>query len=219
MIGTTIALAAVVAGAAIGATKALTPRQERQAVIDDAAGRLGVKPSELSKALEQALENRVDAAVADGRLSKEQGARLKQRIDAGDLPMLGLGPRGFRHGPDGFRGRGGFPGMMPGGKLDGAADYLGLGRMQLFQALSAGKTLASLARDRGKSVSGLVDAMVAAARKRLDEAVAAGRLTEADRKEVLAGLKERIARLVNEGLPRERTEHGRTDVPSTSQDA
>src|SRR5688500_8461458 len=85
-------LLAAVAGGAIGATK-LTPRQESQAVINDAADQLGVEPGELSNALKQALKNRVDAAVEDGRLTKEQGQRMKERIDANEVPLFGLGPR------------------------------------------------------------------------------------------------------------------------------
>lgn len=206
-------LVAVVAGAAIGATKALTPKQESEAVINDAAGQLGVEPGELTNALKQALKNRVDAAVEDGRLTKEQGAKMKQRIDADGVPMLGLGPRGFRHHHRGHHKV--MPGMLFGGKLEGAAEYLGMDRLQLMEALSDGKTLAALARDRNKSVDGLIGAMVEAAEKRLDEAVAGGKLTEADKKEMLTELKGRITRLVNKGFPVHRAERGRAYfVPS-----
>jgi hypothetical protein len=199
-IGAAVVLAVVAVGGAIGATK-LTPRQESQAVIDDAANRLGVQPNELSNALKQALKNRVDAAVEDGRLTNAQGERMKQRIDANEVPLFGLGPRPFHN----HRHKG-FPPMIFGGKLEGAAEYLGMERRQIFRALSTGKTLADLARDRGKSVDGLIEAMVDGAEKRLDEAVAAGKLTEAEKKDALVGLKERITRLVNEGFRVHRAE-------------
>jgi hypothetical protein len=194
-------LVAVAAGGAIAATK-LTPREESQAVINDAANQLGVQPRELSNALKQALKNRVDAAVEDGRLTKEQGQRMKERIDAGGVPLFGLGQRGFHdHHRKGFA-----PHMLFGGKAAGAADYLGMERTELFEALSREKTLADLARERDKPVDGLIDAMVEATEKQLDEAVADGKLTEADKNEVLADLRERITRLVNEGLPAPRFE-------------
>lgn len=215
VIGAIIALSAIVAGAAIGATKVLTPEQERQAVIDDAAGQLGVEPNELSNALKQALKNRVDAAVEDGRLTKEQGAKMKERIDADGAPMLGLGPRGFHEKHEVFRGGKGFPGKVFGGKVEGAAEYLGMERREVFEALRSGKTLAEVARDSGKSVNGLIDAMVEAAEKRLDQAVADGKLTKAEKNEVLGDLKERISRLVNEGRPRHHVERERTHfIPS-----
>ena len=92
------ALAAVGGGAAYAAGE-LSPRQESSAIIDDAAEQLGVESTELADALEQALENRVDEAVADGRLTKEQGEELKARIAAGEAPLLGLrgGGPGFGH--------------------------------------------------------------------------------------------------------------------------
>ena len=84
------------AAGAVAAARALDPREESQAVIDDAADQLGVESSELSDALKQALKNRVDEAVESGRLTEEQGAELKERIDSGETPLIfpGLG----RHG-------------------------------------------------------------------------------------------------------------------------
>jgi hypothetical protein len=50
-------------------------------------------------------------------------------------------------------------------------------------------------------VAGLVDALVAAAKNHLDEAVAAGRLTKAQETEMLNGLRDRITSLVNSTPP------------------
>jgi hypothetical protein len=156
-------------------------------VIDDAAKQLGVTPSALSNALKTALKNRIDAAVAAGRLTKAQGDELKARIDSGDLP-LGLGGLGHHGGPFGH--------FL---ELDAAADYLGLSESQLRSELSGGKTLAQVARDHGKSVDGLIDAMVGEAKKHLDDAVADGRITRAQADSVLADLKQRITDRVNNG--------------------
>jgi hypothetical protein len=46
-------------------------------------------------------------------------------------------------------------------------------------------------------VDGLIDALVASAKQKLDKAVAAGRLTKAQKTEILNGLKDRITTLVN----------------------
>lgn len=190
--GVLLVSAIAVAGAAIGATKVLSPRQESQAVIEDAAGQLGVTPQRLTDALKQALKNRVDEAVKDGLLTKEQAARIKERIDAGDVPLFGLGP-----GP-GFRHHGG--GLFH-ARFDAAAKYLGMTEAELRQALEGGKSLAQVAKDHNKSVDGLVNTLVGGAEKKLDKAVAAGRLTEAEKKEMLAGLKDRITDLVNGRFP------------------
>ena len=182
--------ATVGAGGAIAATQ-LNPKQESQAVVNDAAEELGVKPSELTAALKEALTNRVDAAVEAGRLTKEQGAELKERIESSEVPLVGLGGPGFGH-------RGGLHHV---GDLDAAASYLGISEANLRNALEDGKTLAEVAKARGKSVAGLVDALVAAAKAELGAAVDAGRLTDAQRDSMLTGLKARITSLVNGERP------------------
>src|SRR4029453_7675259 len=192
-------LAVVVVGGGIAATKALTPKQESQAVIDDAAKQLGVTPAQLSSALKQALKNRVDEAVKDGRLTKAEGDRLKQAIDPGGPPFFGLGPPRFHdHGHFGFRHHGHGPFEQG---LTAAADYLGVTRAQLMNELRDGKSLAQVAKAHGKSADGLVDALVKQAEQKLDQAVKNGRITEAEKTEMLAGLKKRITDLVNGRFP------------------
>jgi hypothetical protein len=180
------ALAATVgAGGAIAATQ-LDPKQESQAVVEDAAEQLGVEPSELSEALKDALANRVDEAVEAGQLTEEQGAELKERIESGDVPLLGLGGPGLGHR------------VHHVGDLDAAASYLGMTEASLMAAIEDGKTLAEIAEDRGKSVEGLVNALVEDAEAELQAAVDAERLTDAQRDSIVSGLKERITHLVNE---------------------
>jgi polyhydroxyalkanoate synthesis regulator phasin len=198
VLGTAL-LAVIVVGGGIAATKALTPKQQSQAVIDDAAKQLGVSPDKLSSALKQALKNRVDEAVKSGRLTKAQADRLKQAIDDGDAPLFGLGPRRFHdHGHFGFRGH--VHGPFAEG-LKAAADYLGLTRAQLMTELRGGKSLAQVAKAHGKTADGLVDALMKQADEKLDQAVKNGRITEAEKTEMLAGLKQRITDLVNGRFP------------------
>ena len=193
--GAAALLAAAGGGAAIAASGS-SPSEENKAILDSAAKKLGISSSKLSAALKQALSDRVDAAVAAGRLTKDQGDALKQRINSDDFPLFGgRHERGFGHGR--FI-----------GKLDAAAGYLGLTEAQLRTQLESGKSLAQIAQAQGKSVSGLVDALVAAAKKRLDEAVAAGRLTKAQADEMLAGLRTRITSIVNSTGPAGRPRFG-----------
>ena len=189
-------IAVLGAGAAVAATKLLSPSERSQAIVNDAAQQLGVEPAKLSAALKKALENQVDADVAAGRITKEQGDAIKERIESGDYPILG-GPGALWAG--GFRGPGGFGfghHHLLGG-LEPAATYLGLTEAELRTELMSGKTLADVAKDKGKSVAGLVDALVADAKKRIDAGVAAGRLTQAEADQVLSDLKERVTDRVN----------------------
>jgi hypothetical protein len=166
------------------------PQQESQAVIDDAAKQLGITPAKLSGALKKALEDRVDAGVAAGTITKEQGDELKARIESQDYPLvtggLGFGHHGFG---DGFS------------RLSTAADYLGLSESELRTQLASGKTLADIAKAQGKSVDGLVSALLADVKTKLDAAVAAGRITEAQADQVLADAKQRITDMVNGTMP------------------
>ena len=125
------AIAALVVGlgaaGAVAASRMLSPSEESKAVIDDAAAQLGVKPQALSDALKQALKNRVDEAVDAGTLTKEEAAKLKERIDSDEYPLL------FGHGggPDGreFGHHGHFE------ILATASAYLGMSEADLRAAL------------------------------------------------------------------------------------
>jgi polyhydroxyalkanoate synthesis regulator phasin len=185
-------LAVAGGGAAIAATQ-LSPQQESQAVLNDAAKQLGVSPSELSSALKSALEKRIDAAVADGRLTKEQGDELKQRVESGDFPLFGIPGFGLGHG--------GFEHHAMFGGLDSAATYLGVSEDELRSELESGKSLADVAKAKDKSVDGLVDALVADAKKHLDEEVSEGHLTRDQADQILSRLEEGIRAMVNGERP------------------
>jgi uncharacterized protein YidB (DUF937 family) len=178
-----VAGALAVAGGGVGIAATRADSNESQAVIDDAAKRLGVEPAALSNALKSALKDRIDAAVAAGRLTKAQGDALKARIDAGGPPIL-FG--GLARGPFGH--------LL---KLDAAASYLGLTEAQVETQVAGRKTLAQIAKERGKSVDGLVDAMTAEVKSRLDAAVAAGKLTRAQADQALKDVKQRVTDRVN----------------------
>ena len=193
VIGAAVALLLIGAGGAFAAGKLSSPKEERQAVISDAAKRLGIEPAKLSAALNGALKDRVDAAVAAGRLSRAEGDALKARIDAGDAPFLfGVGPH---------RGGFGFEHHRVGAGIDAAAKYIGITEAQLRTELQNGKTLAEVAKAHGKTVDGLVAALVANAKAKLDAAVKAGKLTQSQANEMLADLKERVTDFVNGNVP------------------
>jgi AraC-like DNA-binding protein len=183
-------------GGAYAATQKSSPTPpdraaEQKAFLDDVAGRLHVSADQLTRAIKGAARDRVDAAVKAGRLTQAQADRIKQRIEqANALPLAG----GPRLGP-GVLGL--HRGFGPGADLRAAASYLGLTPQGLFAALRAGKSLADVASDRGKSVAGLKAALKAAATSRLDAAVKAGRLTDAERTRIEANLDQRLDDLVN----------------------
>jgi hypothetical protein len=184
--GAGAALAAVGAGAAVGATK-LTPSEESTAIVEDAAKQLGVSPEKLSGALRQAFENRIDEAVAQGLLSEESAERLKKGLEAGELPLVGTPP---------LKALGQHAHRLLRVGLRTAATYLGVTEAELREALRSGKSLADVAEAEGKSVDGLVDALIEEQTARLDEAVESGRMTKAQREELAGRLRESVERMV-----------------------
>jgi uncharacterized protein YidB (DUF937 family) len=187
--GTGAALAVAGGGAALAATQ-LSPKAESQAVVNDAAKQLGVDPTKLSNALKQALDNRVDAAVAAGTLTKEQADKFKAQIASDEFPLFGgpgLGRKGGSHDR--------------GAHLSAAATYLGVTQEALRTSLDGGKTLADLAKEKGKSADGLVDALVADETKELGAAVTAGKLTAAQRDALIANARQRFQDLVDGKAP------------------
>jgi hypothetical protein len=198
-----LAVAGVAAGLAFagggGKTQktATTAAGTTSSLLDDIAAELGIPPAKLKDATVKALEKRVDAAVAAGQLTKDQGDALKTRIETGADDLFGgLGKLGRAGAIGGFWWHGfGGPGFFwGGGLLQPAADYLGLTRDQLMTKLMNGQSLADVAKaTQGKSVDGLEQAILDAAKKQLD-----ARGVAADtQKQVLDKLKAALPALVD----------------------
>jgi len=100
----------------------------------------------------------------------------------------GMGGPGYLGGP---RGTGGIWAGQSG--LKAAASYLGISQDKLFSDLRSGKSLAAVAKAEGKSVSGLENAILAAATSEIN---ARSGLTAAQKKEMISELKSHLNALV-----------------------
>lgn len=232
VIGLAALAVAAFAGGAYAAAQNSGPNT-RQAFLNDVAKRLHVTPQQLSAALNGATVDQLQAAVKAGQLTQAQADALAQRLKNGQVPAFPLAPLGRFGSPvpfgpggrsavpgqkpfsvpaPGFGGRGfggpGFGGPGFGGRALGAesaaASYLGLTDTQLFQQLASGKSLAQIATAKGKSVSGLEQAMTAAEKKGLDRLVAAKALTQAQENQVLKRFSTNLSQRVNSkglGMP------------------
>ena len=130
--------------------------------------------------------------------TKAQGDAIKQRLQQGGPFFLGrrmLGPRPFLGGR-GFR-----LGFGPGKSLDAAAHFLGMTDVQLASQLRSGKSLAQVAKDKGKSLDGLKQAIRTAVQAKLDREVNAGRITAAQRTEFMNAFTRRLDELVTRTPP------------------
>ena len=180
----------------------------------DLAKEKGKSVDGLKAAVKKPIKDKVDEAVKNGTLTKEQGADLyaglSKAADAfvdGDFAgPLGLGLRAL--GPLGLGkafGHRGAPfhfGFGLGGSdvLSSAADYLGLTNAQLREAMANGKSLSELAKDKGKSVDGLKDAVKKPIKAKIDAAVKDGVLTKEQGDELYGALSTGVDAFVDSGL-------------------
>lgn len=204
-------VAAAGTGVAVATTRTDDAKQREQAVLDDAAKRLGVAPAELRDALGKALDDQLDAAVKAGRLTQEQADAIKQRRADSGLVLGGghPGPGFERHGLRGGPGFGpGFGHGGPGAVFDAAAKAVGLTRAQLFERLRTGKSLQEIAKAQDKDYAQVKAAIRDAVKADLDQAVKDKRLTQEQADELLDHLTEHL----DDGFFG-RQEHGRHAGP------
>jgi len=196
----TLAIGAVVVAAAAGggaAVAATTNSSSPNDFLDSVAKHLGISRQKLDDATKAAALDQVDAQLKAGRITQAQADQLKQRIQNGDIPPLAFGRGGF--GP-GVQGVPGGPRVLKTGiddALSAAAKYLGLSESDLRAKLGNGQSLADIAKAQGKSTGGLEDAIVAAQKSALDQAVKDKHLTHAQADRILAGMKAHADDLVN----------------------
>lgn len=135
------------------------------------------------------LADTLQELVDDGTITSEQADAVEGAIREARPERQGRGPGAFGH-------RGGGPLA-----LQEAAAALGLDTDALREALRDGRSIADVAAEQGVDLQGVIDALVAAAEERLDEAVAEGEIDAERAAERRSALRDRITRLVEEDFP------------------
>lgn len=146
---------------------------------------MNIQRAALDSAITSAGNSTADTAVQQGTLTQAQADALKARVQAGDLGTL-FGGRGGRGGPGGLK----LPGVHQ-AMFDAAAQALNLTADELMTQLRSGQTLAQLAQANNTTEQAVTDAALAAAKTQLDQAVAAGTLTQAQADAAYAELQQR----------------------------
>jgi len=142
--------------------------------IAKTAEKLGISTEELTTAMSNAQFDLIDEEVANGKLTEDEAAKLKERVNEyGPLSVLGL-----RH-------RKGAEGVCRGSKLliGAAADVLQMDRAEIVSAIRSGQSLAEIAQSKGMSVEDFKTALLESVKSKLDAKVADGTSTteQADR--------------------------------------
>ena len=182
--------AALVAVAALAFGAGSAAAADTPSLGDAVAARLGITGDQLRAAFKAELNARIDAAVAAGRLTPDQGAKLKERVaNAKGLGIVARRAFAERHKALVAR-------IVNANRLGAAAKYLGMTPKEVRTARQSGQSLAQIATSKGKSVDGLVAAIVAPAKARSAKAVSNGKLTQQRADELIARLTERVQALV-----------------------
>jgi uncharacterized protein YidB (DUF937 family) len=187
---------------AADATKPAGHVRGDSALLDAAAKALNLTTQQLTDKLSDGKTTIADVA-------KQQNVDINKVIDAiasadrariGDIvnkpwPKFGAGPGGDRHGGFGF-------GFGLGAGLDSAAKALGISTDDLKTDLAKGQTIAQIAKSKNVDVNKVIDALVADASAKIDQARKDGHLTQAQADKAKTDLKTRITDLVNNGFPK-----------------
>ena len=185
------AIAAVIVGGTLAAVTAGrgTAHENRGGPLVTAAGYLGVPEAQLRSELQS---GRSLAQIANATSGRSSSGLVSVLLAAG-REKLAKSQANLPRRVNALVNRVRVQAQRP-----AAARYLGLRPAQLASELRSGKTLAQIASaTSGKSVSGLIDAIVAARRPALAARVAAGSLTQAQADTRLARLRTRVTASVN----------------------
>jgi hypothetical protein len=135
---------------------------------------LGITPSQLQDDRKTALNQVLDAAVANGRLTQEQADQIRQHPKRSAAFLRGALP-----------------------VFEAAADTLHMTKEELRTEVSGGKSLADIAAAQNVSVDQLKAGITAEIKERLDQAVVIGRISQDRENKILDGLSKRLDTVVH----------------------
>ncbi len=141
-------------------------------------------------AVEQAQNQVVDEALAEGWLTEDQAERMRERMDQ-DLPGPGFGGRGFMGPKMGFMGRG------EASLFTVAAEQLDMTVSELMTELRDGKSIADVAGEKSVSLETITNAYVAQLEENLKQAVEDGKMTQNQADWMLEQTKEKLPDLLD----------------------
>ena len=146
------------------------------------------KADDLIAAIVAAQKTNLDNEKAAGWITADQETAILDRYKDAVTDLVNSGP------PVPGNGR-------VGGLLQTAATFLGMSVSDLQADLKAGKSLADEAKAKGKSVDDLVAALLAPAKKNLDQAVTDQKITQAQETAILNKMTQGLTNLVNNVKP------------------
>lgn len=155
----------------------------------------GVDPAAVKQTVLAQLQEKLDEAVANGRITEDEAAAIYERASGHLDTLMSSTPDDLPRPHRAVRGA-----LRDG--IGTAAGAIGIAPLDLARAIRDGQTIADVASENGVEPQAVIDALVAEANARIDERAAARGLGEDEVAELKARAEERITTLVNEGGPR-----------------
>ncbi|MCL6592640.1 MAG: hypothetical protein K6T31_01565 [Alicyclobacillus sp.] len=152
----------------------------------------GMSEQTLIADLQTALQQKLDQAVQNGKLSADQEQQLLQKFASNASKWVESTWQAPPHKPGGF----GF-----GAELTTVASILGVDQSTLKTDLQAGQTLAQIAASKGISEQTLIADLQSALQQKLDQAVQNGKLTSAQEQQILQQFSSHAQQLVESKFP------------------
>jgi polyhydroxyalkanoate synthesis regulator phasin len=176
--GSVLTAAVVAVAASPSPSPSSSGSDASQIFVQKLAGILHLSQGQTQDDLKQAELQTVDQLVKDGKLTQAQANQIKQRIQSGKGPLVGIpGARGPVNQ--------GLASSLRTAELNAAAGALGMSPSDLQTQLRSGKSLAELEQSKGVSDSTVRSAMHDAAKKVLDQAVKDGQVTQSQEDAIL----------------------------------
>jgi polyhydroxyalkanoate synthesis regulator phasin len=171
--------------------------------VAEVAAAKGVSLDAIVSAVVAEQKQVLDQAVAAGRLTQAQAdtllanlkATLPGQLQVKYVPGFGQFGRFDYKLPKGFGKFGRFDYKLP--KMDIIAQALGLTVAELRTELSAGKSVADVAKAKGVDLDKVINAVMEQQTRLVNAAVAAGRLTQAQADDWLNNLRENLPALLS----------------------
>ena len=142
-----------------------------------------------------AEKSALDPLVTDGTLTQDQEDKVIAALKTAGPKGGGMGGMGEMGGFD-LGDRGGF-----GAASDAVAQALGITTDQLKTDLKAGQSIADIAAAQNVDVAQVIQVITDQANTKIDAAVQAGKLTQAEADKIKAGETQMITDLVNGKMP------------------
>lgn len=157
--------------------------------LDRVAQVAGVDATKLKDAFKQVSKETIDTKVADGKLTEEQAAKIKENIENEEFRGPGFG-RGLRGEPGRF--------MGAGAEMQGISEFLGMSEDDLREAMRTDdKTLLEIAKEKGKTEDQLKSYLSTKFDERVSQALTDGKITETQANKMKENKDDMIERIMN----------------------